>query len=117
MDRFAQAFAIQKPQRVTVQIRKRGEVFCGVPVDFFEPKEGATMFKVATMIGDFWGTAANIRQCSGFDGGCICAGEPGTCGGDDAGGGASAITAAAAPLQVVPLGNTGITTFEGVHRG
>lgn len=116
MDRFAQAFAIQRPQRVTVQIRKLGVVHCGVPVDFFEPKDGGDVFyKVATQIGDLWGSAANVRQCSGVDGGCACAGEAGTCGGG-ADGGERSETAAVTALQVVPLGNTGNTTSAGGAR-
>lgn len=115
MDRFAQAFAVQKPQRVTVQIRKRGEVFCGVPVDFSEREERPLMFKVATCIGDVWVTAANTRQCSGVDGFCRCAGESATCG-DDAASGERSDTGAAAALQVVPLGNTGKSTFVGGTR-
>lgn len=116
MDRFAQAFAVQKPQRVTVQIRRHGVVHCGVPVDFFEPKDGGdVLFKVATQIGDIWGSAANVRQCSGVDGGCACAGEAGTCGGGDAGGEQSE-TVAATASQVVPLGNTGNTTSAGGAR-
>lgn len=117
MDRFAQAFAIKKPQRVTVQIRKRGVVWCGVPVDFSEPKDGGVvLFKVATQVGDMWGSASSVRQCSGVDGGCSCAGEAGTCGGG-ADGGERSETAAATALQVVPLGNTGNTTLEGAHHG
>lgn len=115
MPRFARAFAVHNPESVRVQVRKRGEVLCGSPVDFAEVEGGALLFKVLTVCGPVWVHESATRVCSGVDGRCSCAGE-GACGGGDAGEPAPAGSAAAALLQVVPLGNTGNTSTEGAQR-
>lgn len=115
MPRFARAFAVHNPESVRVQVRKHGEVLCGLPVDFAEVEGGALLFKVLTVCGPVWVHESKTRVCSGVDGRCSCAGE-GACGGGDAGEPAPAGSAAAALLQVVPLGNTGRTSVEGAQR-
>lgn len=115
MHRFARAFAVYNPESVRVQVQRRGEVLCGSPVDFAEVEGGALLFKVLTVCGPVWVHESKTRVCSGVDGRCSCAGE-GACGGDDAGEPAPAGSAAAALLQVVPLGNTGRTSTKGVQR-
>lgn len=115
MPRFARAVAVYNPESVRVQVRRRGEVLCGSPVDFAEVEGGALLFKVLTVCGPVWVHESATRVCSGVDGRCSCAGE-GACGGGDAGEPAPAGSAAAALLQVVPLGNTGRTSVEGAQR-
>lgn len=87
-----------------VQIARKGITFCAVVHDGFEGEDGTQFFKVVSLLGTGWVRGANVRQCSGIDGRCVCAGERGQDKGEPA---------SLSPARAVPLGNTGTTVVEG----
>lgn len=112
IDAFARAYRVSSPEPVWVQVMKRGEVLCALPVDFAEMRDAGLMFKAQTAIGPLWVTQRNTRLCSGVDGRCVCAGEGrAACG--DAERRASGETGRGGAGCVPPLGNTGGTTVTG----
>lgn len=114
IDVFAHAYRVSSPEPVRVQVMKRGEVLCALPVDYVETRDAGLMFKVLTSIGPMWVTQRNTRQCSGVDGHCMCAGEDLAARGDA---GRRASTGRGGACCVPPPGNTGGTTVAGASVG
>lgn len=98
---------------VHVQVRFKRETFCGVAYDAFRIRDTSQEYiRVRFGLDDKCFSSANVRQCSGLDGRCLCAERD-----------ASAPHAvaerearAACGAVAVPLGNTG-TTVAGARRG
>ncbi len=66
------------PFQQFVQVRASGTSCCGLIVDAFTKFEGGDFWKVQGLeplkfVG--WYPVKAVRQCSGLDGGCRCAGE------------------------------------------
>lgn len=92
-----------------VQIKRTGCTLCGVVRDAFEARDGRGVYQVSTILGTGWFPESHVRQCSGVDGRCECAGEdqPGA-----AARGGRGTSTARDGAQGVPLGNTGTTADQ-----
>jgi len=95
------AESVRQPLPTHVQIRKRGEVLCGVVLDAAPAEGGSTVdfFQVRTQLGVTWCAHTQVRACSGVDGRCICEATPVACGRQAARSGAA---------SKAPHGNTGV---------
>jgi hypothetical protein len=63
---------------VGVQVRRKGVTQCGqvLACERFSDATQSEWFKVRTDLGVGWFPSAQVRQCSGLDGGCSCTEYP-----------------------------------------